>query len=53
MTYCIAQGIYSILCNGVYGKRILKKEWIYEYAELINFAIHLKLTLHCKSTTLQ
>ena len=30
-----------------------KKEWIYVYAQLIHFAVHLKLTQHCKSTVLQ
>ena len=27
-----------------------KKEWTYVYVQLIHFAVHLKLTQHCKST---
>ena len=34
------------------GKASKKKEWIYEYVELIHFAVHLKLKQHCKSTIL-
>ena len=30
-----------------------KKEWIYVYVRLIHFAVHVKLTSHCKSTVLQ
>ena len=30
-----------------------KEEWIYVYVKLIHFAVHLKLTQHCKSTILQ
>ena len=30
-----------------------QKEWIYVHIKLIYFAIHLKLTQHCKSTILQ
>ena len=30
-----------------------EKEWIYVHVELIQFAILLKLTYHCKSTTCQ
>ena len=29
----------------------LKNEWIYVYVQLNPFAIHLKLTEHCKSIT--
>ena len=29
-----------------------EKEWIYLYVQLNHFAIHLKLTQHCKPTTL-
>ena len=46
--------VYSILCNDLHGKRILKKKKrIHIYVELIHFAVHLKLTQHCKSTILQ
>ena len=57
--------LYSILCNGLYGKRINKKAryvcvcvcvcvcvYIYIYTQLIHFAVHEKLTQHCKSTIL-
>ena len=30
-----------------------EKEWIYVYVQLNHFAIHVKLTQHCKSTILQ
>ena len=30
-----------------------EKEWIYVYVQLNHFAVHLKRTQHCKSTTLQ
>ena len=30
-----------------------EKEWTYVYAQQIHFAVHLKLTQHCKSTILQ
>ena len=30
-----------------------KEKQIYVYAQLIHFAVHLKLTQHCKSTLLQ
>ena len=30
-----------------------EKEWIHVYVELNHFAVHLKLTQHCKSTILQ
>ena len=30
-----------------------KKEWIYVYVQLNHFAVHLKLTQHCKSTIFQ
>ena len=30
-----------------------EKGWIYVYIKLNHFAIHLKLTQHCKSTILQ
>ena len=30
-----------------------EKEWIYAYVKLNQFAVHLKLTQHCKSTLLQ
>ena len=29
------------------------KGWVYVYVQLIYFAVHLKLTQHCKSTILQ
>ena len=34
------------------GGRV-KREGLYVYIELIHFAVHLKLTQHCKSTILQ
>ena len=40
------RGFYSIM---IYMKIKSKKEWIY----VIYYAIHLKLTQHCKSTMLQ
>ena len=30
-----------------------EKEWLYVYAWLNHFAVHVKLTQHCKSTVLQ
>ena len=30
-----------------------EKEWTYVYVYLNHFAVYLKLTQHCKSTTLQ
>ena len=30
-----------------------RKEWIYEHVKLIHFAVHPRLTQHCKSTHLQ
>ena len=42
-------GIYSIVCNNLYGK----EEWIYLHVWLIHSAIHLKLIQHCRSTILQ
>ena len=30
-----------------------EKEWMYVYVQLNYFAVHLKLTQHCKSTILQ
>ena len=30
-----------------------KKQWIYVYVQLNHFAVHLKLTQHCKLTILQ
>ena len=44
--------LYSIFCNKVYGKKS-GKEWIYAHRQLTHFAVHLKLTQHCKSTILQ
>ena len=32
------------------GKK-LEKEWIYIYIKLNHLAVHVKLTQHCKSTT--
>ena len=29
-----------------------EKEYVYVYVKLINFAVHLKITKHCKSTLL-
>ena len=29
-----------------------EKEWIYVYVRMNHFAVHLKLTQHCKSTKL-
>ena len=45
--------IYSILCDGLYGERICKIVVIYLHVWLIHFAVHLKLTQHCKSPILQ
>ena len=30
-----------------------RKEWICVYVQLIHFVVHLRLTQHCKSITLQ
>ena len=51
-TYCIAQGTLLMLCGDLNGKE-LQKEGIYGYVWLIHFAVHLKLTQHCKATVLQ
>ena len=42
--------IYSVLCGDLYIGKESEKEWIYAYVELIHFAVHLKLTQHCKSS---
>ena len=34
--------LYSIFCNGLYGKES-KKNWIYTFVQMIFFAVHLKL----------
>ena len=34
--------LYSVLCKDLYGKRILREEWI--YVETIHFAVQKKLT---------
>ena len=43
-------GLYSVLCNRLYGEQS-KREGIYE--SLNHFAVHLKVTQHCKLATLQ
>ena len=42
--------LYSTLCEDLYAKRILKKEWL--YVETIHFAVQKELTQLCKSTTI-
>ena len=37
----------------LWEKKKSKKEWICVYGELIQFTIQLKLTQHCKSSTVQ
>ena len=41
---------YSVMA---YTGKESEKEWIYVYVQLNHFAVHLKLTQHCKSTILQ
>ena len=41
---------YSVM---TYVGKESKKEWIYVYVELIHFAVHSKVTQHCKSAILQ
>lgn len=47
-TSCIAQELYSVLCNNLYGKRFYKRV---DMCICITrfFAVHLKV-IHCKST---
>ena len=43
-----------MLCNDLYGKRILKSVDIYQYrCKTIHFAVQQKVAQHCKSTILQ
>ena len=37
----------------IYIGKESEKGWIYVYAQLNHFAVHLKLTQHCKSTIFQ
>ena len=41
---------YSVMAY--MGKIFFKKEWVYVYIQLIQFAIYLKLIQHCKPTVL-
>ena len=40
-------------CDRLYGERIWRRMDIYVYVWLVHFAVHLKLTRHCKSPMLQ
>ena len=51
-TYCMALGLYSVLCGDLNGNEI-QKEGIYENVKLTHFAIQQKLTQHCKATIFQ
>ena len=45
-SYCIAQGLCSMLCGSLDGKGV-GGEWIHVHAWPSLFAVHLKLSQHC------
>ena len=46
-------GKFTQHCVITYTRKESEKEWIYVYAELIYFALHMKLIQFCKSTIFQ